>query len=408
MDFKGSIFNSDDYELTDEFLDQGVFGRIRLIKQKTDDKEYAAKIINISSEFNSANQMELMLNFPKLQKVSHPALIEYVGLNFQSLEDRSLFEPTVITVFLQNGNLTQFLEKDENPQWTITKKCITILGISNALKFLHKNEILHRDLKPENIIFDENYYPHVSDYGLSKCFPQILSKILALSLTKNFTSPAYFAPELFDEEKEEFHNNLAVDVYSFGILALQILTGNKPYAELGKLSAAKLAQKIIAGERPQFTDDVSEKMKALITKCLNKNIDERPTFDKIFAELSDYKAYFGEDVDSGEVDKYLKIISKEKVEAKQVKVKDKKESADDENAFEKERIQKRLNEKQNDYADLIKVLVRNIENVDEIEIKKNSLLQSACNLGNTEVVKYIISSNEKDINEKGIFLFVFF
>ena len=101
--------------------------------------------------------------------------------------------------------------------WSPTKKYICLLGISDAMRFLHKCGIIHRDLKPQNILVDSNFYPKVCDCGLSRCF----------SMTGQIGTPLYMSPEMFEDEE---HFGPAVDVYAFAILAYEIVTGKEPFA----------------------------------------------------------------------------------------------------------------------------------------------------------------------------------
>lgn len=60
-------------------------------------------------------------------------------------------------------------QKGQAPKdWDDTKKLINIYGIALSMKYLHHHKILHRNLKPENILLDENLYPKLAIFGLSK------------------------------------------------------------------------------------------------------------------------------------------------------------------------------------------------------------------------------------------------
>lgn len=97
-----------------------------------------------------------------------------------------------------------------------------LLGIADAMRYLHEHGVIHRNLKPENILIDTKNYPQVSNYGLSKCISSSLTK------TSNCT-PLYMAPELLRGEDVYIPE---VDVYSFSILAYEIITCQTPYSEL--------------------------------------------------------------------------------------------------------------------------------------------------------------------------------
>lgn len=422
MDFNGIFFDTTNYEITNVSLGKGVLGKVCTVKNINENKEYAVKLINTSNGFNGPEQMSFMHESLILHQLQHPSIVKFIGINFQSFTDQNKFEPSILTEYFPNGSLRSILNKEKqsesDPKWNPTKKYINLLGISNAMRYLHKQGILHCDLKPENILIDDDYNPHISDYGLSKCFSGILSKLLKLILSKNIGAPIYLAPELFDEELNEQRFNLAVDVFSFGIIAYEIVTAKDPYSELGKISSFKLIAKIISGYRPQFPDDTPEKMKSLILRCISKKIDERPTFDQIFSELSENISEYDSNVNKDEVNEYLKKISKEenelnnsnkKVKASNVASPSKtQEKSSTDNSFEIERLQKKFAEKEKEYADIVKVLMRNVDDVDDIEINDNSLLHEACKVGNLELVKYLVLVNESDLTGADILNILFF
>lgn len=219
---------------------------------------------------------------------------------------------------MPNGSLkSHFIkEKSNKPdsKWNWTKKYISLLGISDAMRYLHEHGIVHRDLKPQNILIDENYYPHICDFGLSRCFPEIFSNSIKLTMTGGIGTPIYMAPELWEDCKSQY--SPSIDFYAFGILAYEVITGKEPFSELGNITIFELAKKVIQGYRPQFTDDIPEKMIYLISKCWSQNIKERPSFEEIFKQLSNDFSYFDENVDENEVINYIKYLKNEKVEEK--------------------------------------------------------------------------------------------
>lgn len=324
MNFDGVFFNTSDFELTDKSLGKGAFGKVYIVKNNKDDKEYAAKIIEVEDFFNGREQMLFLRESLILYNLHHPSIVHFIGINFQSFLDPRQMSPTIITEFLPNGSLKEILDKEKksiaDPGWNPTKKYISLIGISNAMRYLHKHGILHRDLKPENILIDENYYPRVCDFGLSKCFPESLSKSMELTMTKNVGTPIYMAPEILQDEEEnsteksEIHSGISVDVYAFGILAYEIMTGKEPYSELGKIRYFTLATKIVSGYRPPMTPDVSDKMKDLITRCWSQISSERPSFEEVYSELVNDFSYSNEDIDEDEVNEYILTISEKEDE----------------------------------------------------------------------------------------------
>ena len=312
MDLEGAFFDTSQFELTSKKLGQGQFGKVYVVESTNDGSQYAAKIIMNDGEFNGHNQMLLLRETVILYKMKHPAIVKFYGINFHSFDNPDKLEPTIITEYLPHGSLKEILKKEQNSiaddNWNPTKKYICLLGIVDAMRYLHQHGIIHRDLKPENILVDENYYPRVCDFGLSKCFSNSLSKSMQLSMTGKIGTPLYMAPEMMEEE----HYGSSVDVYSFAILAYEIVTGKEPFSERGKsIKLAELARKVMSGGRPKFTEGVTEKMKELITQCWNHDYKERPSFQEIFDKLSTDFTYFDEDVDEDEVNEYIEVLKEE-------------------------------------------------------------------------------------------------
>lgn len=107
------------------------------------------------------------------------------------------------------------------------------------------------------------------------------------------------APKLFEDEG---HFSTGVDVYAFAILAYEIASGQEPYEEKGKhITLSNLIRKVLVGQRPKFTDSITEPMWELVTRCWDKDASSRPSFDEIFQELSTNFSLFNEDVDEDEI-----------------------------------------------------------------------------------------------------------
>ena len=314
MDFKGIFFNIKDYKINKRRrLGKGSFGIVYIAENIKTHEQFAIKIIDVDNDFDGDDQMLIMRECSILSKLKHCSIVKYYGISFRSFEDPSILQPGIITEYVSKGSLKSILdnEKIANAEfdWTSTKKYINLLGISNAMKYLHKNGILHLDLKPENILIDDNFYPKVCDFGLSRCFPLSLSKSIKLATKGQIGTPLYMAPELLDE-KDEYEYTTGVDVYAFAMIAYEICTGEYPFHEL-KLSNCELKKKILGGYRPKFNKFVSTKMQNLLQRCWNQSIQERPSFNEIFHELSSDFSYSSEILDENEINEYLDDILNE-------------------------------------------------------------------------------------------------
>ncbi|CAI0442799.1 unnamed protein product [Linum tenue] len=123
---------------------------------------------------------------------------------------------------MDNGNLAQNLLDNKTTllsSWEVRKGIA--LGIAAGLAYLHEEihpRIVHRDIKPTNILLDLDLRPKISDFGLSKFFPDDITHI-----TTRVAGTLYLAPEYAISG----HLTRKLDVYSFGALLLEIVSGKK-------------------------------------------------------------------------------------------------------------------------------------------------------------------------------------
>lgn len=366
MDFKGVFFNPNDFTLTKQMLGKGSFGTVYLATNNKDNQTYAAKLINVDTEIDGNDQMLIMRESTILAQLDHPSVLKFLGVNFRSLKNLKQFQPTIITEYLPNGSLKAILDKEKKSiadgNWSPTKKYICLIGIADAMRYLHEHGIMHRDLKPENILIDENYYPRICDFGLSRCFSEMMSR----SMTGNIGTPLYMAPELLNEEEY----GTPVDVYAFSILAYEILTGKEPYYDLGaNLSNFLLLQKINEGTRPKFGNDVPKKMQELISSCWDSNPLKRPSFKEIFEMLKSDLSLSPEEVDEDEINEYLDTLNENNNDQKTTLI--------------------------NECINEIKARFREINDIER-------LLYFACQNNYINLVKSILSNKSVDINKINI------
>uniref|UniRef100_A0ACD5W326 Uncharacterized protein n=1 Tax=Avena sativa TaxID=4498 RepID=A0ACD5W326_AVESA len=121
--------------------------------------------------------------------------------------------------FIPKGSLDRYIN-DAYREWG---KCYEIIkGICEGVRYLHENNIIHLDLKPANILLDDNMIPKITDFGLSRCFDKNQSR----HITENAAGTmGYLAPEL------SIRGVIArsADLYSLGIIIMEILTGHRGY-----------------------------------------------------------------------------------------------------------------------------------------------------------------------------------
>lgn len=299
-----------DFNIDQErILGRGAWAIVYIAERKTDHKLFAAKVYQA---MDSNTQKYIMRAAIAHQNIKHPSVPKFYGTSFCSFEDPQLFQPTIIYDYMPNGTLREALNKEKkgtpNENWTSTKKLINLIGIAHVMKYLHDHGVIHRDIKPDNILLDENNYPRLSGFTLCRIFPHPLDMSMEMEMSKNVGAPIYMAPELFKDEPNEY--GIAVDVYSYSLLAFEIVTGKLPYVEVKFRSMIHVFKEVLKGIRPIFSDDVKQPMVELISRCWCEDPSNRPSFGEIYEILStDYKSYFQFDVDDEEVQRYIESLN---------------------------------------------------------------------------------------------------
>lgn len=156
-------------------------------------------------------------------------------------------------------------EKTKTP--TINQILDYAIDIADALSYAHKNAILHRDIKPANVLIDQFGKAKLSDFGIAK-------NLNAPKLTMTGTimgTPHYMSPEQCG-----FGDGLVTkqsDIYSFGVMLYEILTGQMPYPVRDKDSIPEILKVICSTETTyprRFRKEISRNLEAVILRMLDK------------------------------------------------------------------------------------------------------------------------------------------
>ena len=219
-----------------------------------------------------------------LSTIRHPNIIQYLGM----YQDPDTHLP-VLLMELMDDSLTHFLES--SPQPIPYHIQINIChDISLALAFLHSNRIIHRNLSSNNVLMIGDVRAKVTDFGMARL--GILNPQLTLTLCPGFD--VYMPPEAV-KDKPVYTEK--IDCFSFGVIAIQIMTRLFPQPGERQKDTGILARKITERERRQnhiSKIDSSHPLLAITLNCLKDKDVERPSglqISKFLAKLkknSDY------------------------------------------------------------------------------------------------------------------------
>ena len=183
--------------------------------------------------------------------------------------------PFIVMEFLVGGDLRDAIRNSRTGD--LDNKVRIARDIAKALEYVHAKKIIHRDIKPENVHLDASGKVKLMDFGIAKSE--------GLSLTKTgfaIGTPYYMAPEQVRGEKASEQG----DIYAFGILLFELLTGQKPFEgdTIERLFYAILNEPLNP-ERMQQAGVVAPVI-SLVQRCTAKNASERPqSFSAVIAEL---------------------------------------------------------------------------------------------------------------------------
>ncbi|KAK3154679.1 hypothetical protein QOZ80_2BG0193800 [Eleusine coracana subsp. coracana] len=175
-------------------------------------------IKRLSGDFGTMER-EFKAEVETLSKAQHPNLVLLQGY-CRVGSDRLL-----IYSFMENGSLDYWLhEKPDGPSKLIWQKRLQIAkGAVRGLAYLHLScqpHILHRDIKSSNILLDQNFEAHLADFGLARLICPYATHVT----TDLVGTLGYIPPEYGQSSVATFKG----DVYSFGIVLLELLTGKRP------------------------------------------------------------------------------------------------------------------------------------------------------------------------------------
>ncbi|KAH9776874.1 protein kinase domain-containing protein [Citrus sinensis] len=225
--------------------------------------------------------------------VSHPNLVKLLG--YCSTEDERGIQRLLVYEYMPNRSLEDRLFSRAQPTLPWKTRLEIILGAAEGLAYLHEGleiQVIYRDFKTSNVLLDGNFKPKLSDFGLAREGPTGDHTHVSTAVVGTY---GYAAPEYI----ETGHLKSQSDIWSFGVVLYEILTGrrvlerNRPTMEQKLLEwvkqfpadGKKFSMMIDPRLRNQYSISAARRVAKLADNCLKKNPEERPTMNQVVESL---------------------------------------------------------------------------------------------------------------------------
>ncbi|PIA47567.1 hypothetical protein AQUCO_01400306v1 [Aquilegia coerulea] len=251
-----------------------------------DGKELAVKILKPSEDIVE----EFVLEIEIITTLNHKNIVSLFGFCF---EDSNLL---LVYDFLARGSLEENLHgnKKDKAMFGWADRYKVALGVAEALDYLHNGNaqsVIHRDVKSSNILLSDDFEPQLSDFGLAKWASTSTSHITCTDVAGTF---GYLAPEYFMYGKL----NDKVDVYAYGVVLLELLSGRTPINNenpKGQESLVMWAKPILNGGKVKqlldpslgenYDSDQMERMVLAASLCIRRSPRTRPGMNHVLKLL---------------------------------------------------------------------------------------------------------------------------
>lgn len=249
--------------------------------------------------------------------LSHPNILQYL-CGFYDEEKKEF----LLVMELMNKDLCCYMRENCGSRrrilFSLSVVVDIMLQISRGMEYLHSRKIYHGDLNPSNVLLKarnstEGYFlAKVTGFGLSSVKSSPTSRNSPKQNTEqNGANPfIWYAPEVLADQQEDSAAKYTekADVYSFGMICFELLTGKVPFED-SHLQGEKMSRNIRAGERPLFPIPSPKYLVNLTKKCWQTDPTQRPSFSSLSRILRYIKKFLAMNPDNGQPDHDLQSTS---------------------------------------------------------------------------------------------------
>ncbi|KAL8232979.1 hypothetical protein R6Q57_002757 [Mikania cordata] len=243
--------------------------------------------IKRAQEGSLQGEKEFLTEIELLSRLHHRNLVSLLGFCDEEGEQMLVYE------YMSNGTLRENLAEKHKESLSFAMRIRIALGSAKGILYLHSEAnppIFHRDIKATNILLDSQLIAKVADFGLSRLAPVADMEGIVPDHVSTVVkgTPGYLDPEYFLTHKLTDKS----DVYSLGVVFLELLTGMHPIIhgknivqEVNIAYRSGMVFSIIDAKLGSYPSECVEKFATLALKCCQEDTDERPSMAEVVREL---------------------------------------------------------------------------------------------------------------------------
>jgi serine/threonine-protein kinase len=256
----------DDFEIH-RLLGEGSMAVVYLATEKGLDRQVAVKVLKRSHAASETARARFEREARSSASLSHPKIVSVY--RYGRLPDDT---PYLVMRYVKGRTMEERVEAEGRLDLRTARK--TLKSVASALAAAHKAGIIHRDIRPANVLWDdERKEGLLSDFGIAALQAPTGEQAARLTTVGQVIgNPRYLSPEQLREEAI----TEMVDIYAFGILGYELLSGRGPYD--GSNNAQMMAAHLQAEPRPleELRGGTPHDIADLLRRCLNKEPKKRP------------------------------------------------------------------------------------------------------------------------------------
>ncbi|KAJ2745879.1 Protein kinase [Coemansia sp. BCRC 34301] len=251
-----------------------LYSKVKKIGQGASGNVYMAKSIR-TGELVAIKQMDLAKQPRKellvneilvMKESSHPNIVNYIESFLLNSSDL-----WVVMEYMEGGALTDVIDNNKMSEIQIATVC---REVCRGLSHLHMQDIIHRDIKSDNVLLGEDGQVKITDFGFCAKLSEQRSKRATMVGT-----PYWMAPEVVKQKPYDSK----VDVWSLGIMVIEMIESEPPYLDEEPLKALYL---IATNGTPalKHPETLSRELKGFLAECLCVDVQSRATMEELLSQ----------------------------------------------------------------------------------------------------------------------------